>query len=347
MSVREKIANSNFMIRLSHWEYWPFGIVQFPAILYWLWLSLKARSPLFFTASNPGIPMGGMFGESKYDILKKISPRYVPRTERVTLPATRNDVLRVIRENNFRLPVIFKPDLGERGFMVERIADESQIDNYLAKIKVDFLIQDLVDLPAEFGVFYRRFPDQDKGEVVSIVMKEMLSVVGDGSSTLQQLIVEKKRAKLQWHSLKHRYHAQLNDIIPEGRKIELVSIGNHARGTKFMNGNHLINGQLSETFDHISKQIEGFYYGRFDLRCSSEADLYTGNVQILELNGCGAEQAHIYEPGFSLWEAMRINISQWSNIYRIASINKSRGHRIPTMKEALAYYKKFKEATRP
>src|SRR5688500_20330976 len=76
----EKITRSNFLIKLKSWEYWPFGIVQFPAILYWIWLSLRARSFVFFSASNPGITMGGMFGESKYEILKNIPSRLVPRT---------------------------------------------------------------------------------------------------------------------------------------------------------------------------------------------------------------------------------------------------------------------------
>ena len=71
MAVWGKITRSNFLIRLKSWEYWPFGIVQFPAILYWVWLSLRARSFVFFSASNPGIPMGGMFGESKYELLKR------------------------------------------------------------------------------------------------------------------------------------------------------------------------------------------------------------------------------------------------------------------------------------
>ncbi len=87
-------------------------------------------------------------------------------------------------------------------------------------------------------------------------MKEMLSVTGDGRSSLQQLILSKDRAKLQWETLKEVYHDQLNEIIPLNKPIELVSIGNHCLGTKFLDGSHLINERLSATFDQISKQIE-------------------------------------------------------------------------------------------
>ena len=346
MSIRKKIANSNFVIRLTHWEYWPFGIIQFPAIVYWVWLSIRSRSFMFFSASNPGIPMGGMFGESKFDILKMLPQQLVPKTVRIHLPATKAEVLTQIAENGFVFPVIFKPDVGERGFMVERITHESQIENYLKKVKCDFLIQELVDLKDEFGVFYCRFPDEKDGRVISIVMKEMLTVVGDGVSSLQELILKKKRAKLQWVSLQKKFSDRLQEIVPAGKKIELVSIGNHARGTKFLNGNNLITPQLSDTFDKISKAIDGFYYGRFDLRCSSPSDLLAGDVKILELNGCGAEQAHIYEPGFSIWEAVMVNVRHWRNIYRIAQINRERGVAFVTTQEALAYYRKFKEATR-
>ena len=86
--------------------------------------------------------------------------------------------------------------------MVERINSEDDIDKYLLKMKFDFIIQELVDLPLEYGIFYMRFPHHEKGVVTSIVMKEMLSVTGDGKSTLQELILNKDRAKLQWQKLK-------------------------------------------------------------------------------------------------------------------------------------------------
>ena len=77
MPIAEKLTRSNFFIKLKSWEYWPFGILHFPAMIYFAWLSLRARSFIFFSASNPGIPMGGMFGESKYEVLKKLPSRYI------------------------------------------------------------------------------------------------------------------------------------------------------------------------------------------------------------------------------------------------------------------------------
>jgi hypothetical protein len=55
----------NFMTRLTQWEYWPFEVIYLPIFVYWLWLSVKARSLFFFSAANPSIENGGMLGESK------------------------------------------------------------------------------------------------------------------------------------------------------------------------------------------------------------------------------------------------------------------------------------------
>src|SRR4051812_659983 len=120
------ISRSNVLIKLKHWEYWPFGIIQFPLFFYYPWLALKARSFTFFCGSNPGIVMGGMFGESKFEVLQKVPGKIVPKTILVKRPESVQSVWETIK-NEFVLPVIFKPDLGERGFMVKRINSAADV----------------------------------------------------------------------------------------------------------------------------------------------------------------------------------------------------------------------------
>jgi hypothetical protein len=345
MSVWRKLARSNFIIKLKSWEYWPFGIVQFPLFFYFAWLALKSRSLIFFSASNPGIPMGGMFGESKYDILKSIPERYTAKSIRVNKNLSADAVINILKQNDFSFPVIFKPDLGERGFMVKKIASKNDVENYLRQIKIDFIAQEFIDLPMEFGIFYSRNPKEEKGNVTSVVMKEMLTVTGDGKSALRSLILATDRAKLQWEKLQIAHGKDLDFILQEGEKTELVSIGNHCLGTTFLNYGHLINTTLSNTFDNIAKQIPGFYFGRFDLRCASLEDLYAGEIKIMELNGCGAEPAHIYHPGYSLFKAIGELFVHWRTIFQIAQENNKRGIRYTTFKEAQQYYRSFKNAT--
>ena len=337
-----RVARSNFMIKLRSWEYWPFGILQGPALLYWLLLAVRARSLFYFSASNPGILSGGMMGESKSDVLKLVPEGVKPKTFLVKLPATARSIVEQMSLHQLSFPVIFKPDLGERGWMVRRIENESDIESYLKEIRIDFIVQDLVDLPLEFGVFFVHYPDKQQGRVTSITMKRFLSVIGDGTSTLRELILSLDRAKLQWELLSVKYKTELDVVVPKGESRELVSIGNHCLGTTFLNANHLITPKLNDSFNRISRQIKGFHFGRFDLRCASFEDLENGNVQIVELNGCGAEPAHIYHPGASFWRGMATLFRHVHNMYRISVINHSMGVPYISFQEGRAIYRRFK-----
>jgi hypothetical protein len=342
MNLLTRIARSDFFIKLKSWEYWPFGILQAPLFFYWLWLSLKARSLVFFSASNPGILMGGMFGESKFEVLEKVPASVKPATILVRKQADVGEIMTQMEQAGLQFPVIAKPDLGERGWMVKRLKSKSDLDSYLSEIKIDFLIQEFVDLPLEFGVFYVRYPNEPAGRVNSIVGKEMLNVTGDGQKTLRRLILEKERAKLQWNVLKDVYKERLDEKPSAGETMELISIGNHCLGTKFLNRNDLITPELSASFDRISRQVEGFYFGRFDLRTASHEDLALGRVKVMELNGCGAEPAHIYQPGFSFLKALTVMFKHWSDIYRISVENHKQGVAYISLREARSIFKKFK-----
>lgn len=337
-----KLLRSNFIIRLRSWEYWPFGILQGPVFIYWLLLALKERSIFFFSASNPSILSGGMMGESKSEVLDMIPDEVKPKTSLVKLPATVESVLHQMNSKGLSFPLIFKPDLGERGWMVRRINNERDVEQYLKEIRINFVMQELVDLALEFGVFYVHYPDRPKGRVTSITMKKFLDVTGDGKHTLRQLILSHDRAKLQWDVLKEQYKDQLDSVVPDGKSIELVSIGNHCLGTTFLNANHLITPKLNASFDSISQRIPGFYFGRFDLRCASFEDLEAGNVKIVELNGCGAEPAHIYHPGSSFWRGMATLFAHVHSMYRVSVINHSMGVPYLSFQEGRAIYRKFK-----
>jgi glutathione synthase/RimK-type ligase-like ATP-grasp enzyme len=95
-----------------------------------------------------------MLGESKNDVLKLIPDLYKPKTILVRTPVTKEEVLTLIKDHGFSLPVIFKPDLGERGFMVRKISSENQVELYLNSLSKDFLVQEFLDLPIELGVFF-------------------------------------------------------------------------------------------------------------------------------------------------------------------------------------------------
>lgn len=338
----QQIRSRPFLIRLRSWEYWPFAVVYAPVFLYYGWLSLRARSWFFFSASNPGIETGGMRGESKVETLNRIGAAYKPKTLFFSQPqATITNLLNQMMLAGFWFPIIAKPDRGERGFRVERLTTEAELTEYLQTNHQNLIVQEYVDEPLELGVFYYRFPGEGTGTVSSIVVKEFLSVTGNGRQSIRQLLAQNERAVLQQAVLDQRYGKDLDEVLPTGEQRVLMPIGNHCRGTAFLNGNHLITPELTAVFDRIAADIDGFYYGRFDLRCRSVAHLLRGEtIRIMELNGAGAEPAHIYQPGFSIWEGWRVLLRHWQVLYQISSENHRRGIPYMTFPEAWGFYQR-------
>ncbi|MCG8318576.1 MAG: hypothetical protein MI921_03675 [Cytophagales bacterium] len=343
----KRIFNSNFWIRLTHWEYWPFYLLYLPVFIYWVGLVLRARSAFFFSAANPTIENGGMLGESKIKILNTIAPELIPETMYFQPGTSKFQLLAVLKKNGVDFPFILKPDIGERGSFVEKIKNEDDLDRYLKQIKIPFLAQEYIDFPIEMGVFYYRYPSNPKGKVSSIVLKQMLNVTGDGKKTIRELILMNPRAKLQLAALEKSLGSDLDEVLANGEERELESIGNHCRGTAFLNGNYLINDQLNEVFDKISKSIEGFYFGRYDLRCSSLEDLYRGTgIKIMELNGAGSEPGHIYHPGTSIWIAYRDIFHHLEVLLKISKENHRLGVPYMTLATGIREIKKLRAYNR-
>ena len=316
-------------------------IVYFPIYIYWLFLSIKARSFFYFTATNPGLENGGMLGESKYKILETLPLK--PVSGLFTATDEPRKIIQWMTDNFLTYPIIVKPDIGERGWGVKKIANEYQLEEYINKAGYSFIVQEYVDFPHEAGVFYYKYPGTPKGTISSIVLKEMLSVKGDGKSTLRELILKNNRAKLQIHELDGIYREEMTTILPAGAEKELIPIGNHCLGTKFLNGNDLIDDPLITVFETISSQLEGFYFGRYDIRYRSVEALKAGDFKIMELNGAGAEPAHIYHPGFSLWKGLGVLFHHWKVMYDIARINHEKGVPYMTFQEGLNEVRKVKQ----
>lgn len=319
-------------------------VVYFPAIFYWIYLGIRARSLFFFSASNPGIETGGMLGEVKFDILKRIPEAYRTPTLFFAYPFEGHVVLNKLEEKSWTYPLIFKPDIGERGNGVEKIEDEVEALTYLSQCTYDILVQPFITYPIELGVFYYRYPSKEKGHVASVVAKDFLKVKGDGSSTLEQLIRANPRAAMQAERMRLKYARSWENVLDKGEELLLEPIGNHCRGTSFINSNSIINEQLVAVFDTISTQIDGFYFGRFDLKCRSIEDLMKGEgISIMELNGAGSEQGHIYHPGFSFFTAVKTILQQWRILFEISVENHKRGIPYMTFKETKGYLRKSKE----
>ncbi len=331
----ENLKQKAAQIRRRNWEYWSSHAFYFPMYVWGPLLALRSGHPAFFTTANPGIFTGGFGFESKYETILKIPEPYRPKT---TLAKATDDFPTILEKMacaGIHFPLIAKPDMGFRGFLVKKIDTAHELQAYLEKYKTDFIIQEFVWREGEFGVLYHRLPGETSGKITSVTLKEFLSVIGDGHSSVLELVEQNPRALLQLERL-HETHPHLLPTVPAaGEQVALGVIGNHSKGTRFISGNHLIDNELEATFDKIADQIPGFNYGRFDIKCDSWDELKQGkNMTILEINGVCSEPTHVYDPEKMTYPRALLEIMKhWAIVEKIARANHRRGvAHIPTLK---------------
>lgn len=326
-----KILHQPFFIRLLHWEFWPFIFVYGPLLFYWLWLCIKARSFFFFNTSNPYIKNGGFMMESKKDIYDLMPKQFYPRTLFFPAETPLQTILNEIKMAAFRFPLVAKPDIGMKGLAVKKLDTTEEVIEYVRNTKADFLIQEYVPYENEVGIFYYRFPNQIKGSISGIVGKELMTITGDGASTIEKLLQQDKRFILQLPALRKLHKDELQEVLAKGRQYVLVPYGNHSRGAKFIDVSYLIDEELTTTIDNICKSVKGFYYGRLDVRYNTWDELKGGiNFSVIEMNGSGSEPTHIYDPKHSIFFAWREILKHWNILYKI-SMHNHQVHRIPFM----------------
>ena len=313
----------------KHWEYWPSYLFYLPNIPYAIYLALKAKNPVFFSAANPGIQHSGNGSESKYSTIQLIPEAYKPVSIFIKAHNTISETLNQIEHNNLKYPLIIKPDIGFRGLLVNRIKTENELLNYLKKHQtLNLIIQEYISYKKECGIFYYRIPSENKGHITSITLKKYLTIIGDGTSTLKQLILNDTRAKLYFDLLKELHEDNFNIILKKDVEKVLNVIGNHSKGTQFINGKHLITPKLEYAIDQIIQQIPNWYYGRLDLKYNSIEDLIAlKNFKIIEFNGIISEPTHIYDPtNSSYFEALKEIRKHWKILYQIAHLNHTKYH---------------------
>ena len=316
-----------WLIKLTHFEYWTWWMFYVPLLPYWLFQAVRTRSLTFFTNADPCIDYGGFFGESKMEILRQIPKEYLPKTIFIEKQSDLKTIVDKLIQEDLVYPIICKPDVGERGNQVEKLYSNYDLVKYLSNVQADFIIQEFITYDIELGVLYYRYPDASTGKVTSVTRKEFLTVLGDGKSNVEQLMQQSTRARFQIESMRKRLGDMgMNEVIKLGEKRILEPIGNHCRGTKFLDNNFLLNKKLDEVFDKIALTIDGFHYGRFDMKVKSIDDLYEGkNIRIMELNGVSSEPGHIYDPKNSLWAAYRDLAHHWKIIADISIQQQRRG----------------------
>ena len=326
-----------WFIRLTNKEYWNANIFFVPLVFYVIYLAIKARSAFFFSAANPAIPTGGLVGESKADIHNLIPPQYRPKTVVLRSEATLRDIVSQMEKAQLKFPIILKPVVGCRGLLVKKMTKHADIYQHLQQFNTDFLIEEFIDYPVEAAVLYWKNPETGKSGIESITLKEFLTVTGNGEQTIAELLMENPRGVLQVKRL-HKEKASLMASIPQaGEKIWVEPIGNHCKGTKFLNF-HLVTKPMVTAYDKIQTQLPGCYIYRLDLKAPSIADMQAGrDIKILEINGVGSDPAHIFDPKTPIFEMFHAYIRLWKKVFDIAQAVHRQG--VPYM--TYTEYKKY------
>lgn len=317
------------MARWRHFEFWPMWAFYPPVIVTYLLLGLRYRSLRLPLYANPGIPNGGIVGESKFAILAQL------RTDRPEVLAQLRLDLKTLNPGaaleavdafvaHFALsyPLVIKPDVGQRGSGVSLARSRAEVATYLGSARFVVVVQEYARFPEEVGVNYLRYPGEKTGRIVGITRKRFPEIHGDGRRTLADLILDDPRARYVAGVYFARHATKLDAVLPLGQTLRLVEAGNHCQGTIFEDGQELAAPGLSAALDELAQELSGFYVGRFDLRFASEEDLRAGrNFQIIEINGGAGEATHIYDSRMSLVAAYRILFAQLRALFEIGLRN--------------------------
>lgn len=322
--------------RWWRWEFWPAWLFYLPVAANYVRLAAKYGGFTVPTAANPGIFSGGFVGESKMATLRGLmatAPEFTAAAR--LLPAgTADERLALLKQTlcdqGIDNPFILKPDVGQRGAGVKLIRSIDQAADYLARTTAPLVVQRYAPGPGEVGIFYYRWPHKACGRIFAITEKIFPSVTGDGRRTVAEFVRQDSRARMIAEIYLRRFGERAGEVLAEGETLRLVEAGNHAQGCIFRDGSPLWSEALERRIDDISRGLDGFCIGRFDIRYSSVEDLRAGrNFQIVELNGAAAEATSIYDSRNSLRAAYRTLFRQWELVFAIGAANR-RGGVVPT-----------------
>lgn len=320
--------------RLLRQEYWPAWTHYLPTYLRIPGWIVRGRGRPVFTAVNPGYARdGGMAAERKHEIIEKLRDADVLPAVLIERDTDLNrrvgraaEALRA-DESLGGYPVVCKPDQGERGRSVRLVDGESDLRAYLAEHDEPVLMQRYHPGPIEVGVLWVRDPatvaDPARpglhGRIYAVTCKVLPTLVGDGRKTLRQLLLEHPRHHAQAEVFFERLRDRLEEVPAAGEAVRLGSAGNHAQGALFTDGSHLVTPALESRVDAMARSFEGgFDIGRFDIRCTSEANLAAAEgLWIIELNGVTSEPTNIYDPSWSIFRAQRVLLGYWRQLFEL------------------------------
>jgi len=298
-------------------EFWPPWVLQTALYGQGIPLGLWSGGLTWFARVNPGMAWGGMLAYSKSAAMASLPPGNKAAELAFNWPMPEQDLLAQLHTLGLAWPMVLKPDQGERGRDVYRLSCDRDLQQKLSLIPPgEYLLQEFLELPFEFGVFVSKSTQTDRFEVLSLTWKVPLGVMGDGVSTVTQLLAVHARAQ-RFPQLLATFSATLLQTVPPAGEWQALHFsGNHCCGAAFIDANALINADLHQSMHQLLKDNTGFRFGRLDVLVADPQALWEPTaIKVIEINGANAEPAHIYDPAIpflkTLLESLRFQRLMW------------------------------------
>ena len=313
-----------------------------PMVLQWAWLGLRYRSFTLPSAANPAITTGGLVGDSKSEYFDGMGPlaRASVAPYAVIKPrgsASMDAALAAMDRTGLAFPIVAKPDLGWCGFGVRKVDDADALADYLARFPdgAALMLQQYRAEPGEAGIFYVREPGAERGHFLGILLRYFPQVIGDGASTLGELIDAQPRLRHAIDNPLHECRYEPYAVPAHGEVVRLSLIGSTRAGGRYEDGSELATETLLDRIEAIARDMPQFHVGRFDVRFATTQDLREGRFSIMEVNGAGSEAVHAWDPKYTLAEVYRMVFAKQRVLFELGAAQRAQGHK-PTSAIALA-----------
>ena len=330
--------------RIGAAERVPASLFRLPLMLHWVALGLRHRGLTLPSAVNPGLATGGLWAESKAECLRAVGAAQRSaladfvvmrrRTDPTTLNFDHARALRLATDAGMRFPLVAKPDIGRHGFGVRLIADAAALRDYLERFPggAKLILQRYVPFCGEADVIYARMPGE-RGRILSLTLRYVPHVVGDGAATVRELIARdprlSRRAALylgQDQSHLGCDRAALERVPAPGELVRLALIASRRAGALCRDARAAITPALEARIAAIVDDMADFHYGRFDLRFESMDKLARAeDLTIVAIGGVGSEPADAFDPALSLAETYRRLFARQRILFAIGARNRARG----------------------
>ena len=204
-----------------------------------------------------------MEGEPKREMYDLLPPHLYPTTVNIRPEVPFDEVLNQVQIHNLKYPFVVKPEIGGQGILFRKIDNEAQLRNYHQHVPIEYIMQAMITYPMEVSVFYIRHPKAARGKVTGFLHKIPLHIVGDGTSTVKELILVHPKAAKRRDEHLSKHADSLDRVLAEGEKYILSYAANHNRGALFVDlKGYTLFGAYAEILAHWKDLYQISRYNR-------------------------------------------------------------------------------------